>query len=430
MPALELEALSSRSRQFLTKHLNNLYKLSLKPYFDPRSLDLDVTLLALEVDRILDYRERQIEVEMTDAEIEKQEKMQELRESEEKEMLDTESIDMTPSKLGLTGHSSGGKELSLLTLSRSEDVEEDNMDKDPQEEEEGEDNEMPGGRRHKCDVGPLFELWQPLRRCEVVLHVLAEDELADPFNTPVELADFPDYMRYVQTPMDLSTVRSRLDKGKYKEPDSFRRDVRLVWSNCKRYNQVSSTHSFQTLLLTNTLTSYYLKAGSPIWKLAHAFAEAFEKTMEDWVYAFKDSKLSWNHSKAKPWDLDGTGEFKSVVRHENYDKPVKIVNIREYLVKWSGLSYKDSTWESEADVKGQRLDAGNMIASFHGEVDSVPTEQLLSVDEMNIELSLAKNLIFPAINEADAMAEAEVQLQMQVRNTALSFFHIVPTFLT
>jgi hypothetical protein len=46
--------------------------------------------------------------------------------------------------------------------------------------------------------------------------------------------------------------------------------------------------------------------------------------------------------------------------------------------------------------------------------DSVPTEQLLSADEMNTELSLAKHLNFPAITEGDAMAEAEVQFQLQV----------------
>jgi hypothetical protein len=49
VPALELEALSGRARQSLTKHLNALTKQSMQPYFDPRSLKLDPTLLAVEV---------------------------------------------------------------------------------------------------------------------------------------------------------------------------------------------------------------------------------------------------------------------------------------------------------------------------------------------------------------------------------------------
>lgn len=351
-----------------------------------------------QADRILDYRERQVEVEMTDAEIEQQDKL--LDQEEEREEISAQKeedgdgdnmlMKISPSKRASSPHrlkTSGGKELSLLSLSRT-----DNRDDKEEDEDDDEDNDQPGGRRHKSDVGAHFELWQPLRRCEVVLHVLASDDFADPFNAPVELSDFPDYMQYIQTPMDLSTVRSRLEKGKYKDVDMFKRDVRLVWSNCKRYNL----------------------AASPIWKLAHAFAEAFEKTMKDWVFAFQVSKLPWSNPKARPWETS-SGDFKTVVRHENYDKPVKLVTVSEYLVKWSGLSYRDSTWESLEDVKGHRLDAGSKIALFHGANDSVPTEQLLSVEEMNTELSLAKNLTFPAIDEGDAMAEAEVQLQMQVR---------------
>ena len=40
--------------------------------------------------------------------------------------------------------------------------------------------------------------------------------------------------RYVETPLDLGTVHGKLRAGKYKEPDAFRRDVRVVWANCKR----------------------------------------------------------------------------------------------------------------------------------------------------------------------------------------------------
>ena len=75
-----------------------------------------------------------------------------------------------------------------------------------------------------------------------------------------------------------------------------------MWANCKRYNQ----------------------AGSPIWKLAVAFAEGFEKVMADWVMAFRpnsssstnvvhgnnsDSKsgLAWSDKGARPWELPGGG---------------------------------------------------------------------------------------------------------------------------
>jgi hypothetical protein len=86
--------------------------------------------------------------------------------------------------------------------------------------------------------------------------------------------------------------------------------------------------------------------------------------MKEWVFAFKTTKLSWNQPKARPWEIaDGEGgiEFKSVVKHVDYDKPTKIVKVTEYLVKWTGQSYKDSTWESEEDIRGPRLDAGSKV---------------------------------------------------------------------
>ncbi|CEG45812.1 Transcription initiation factor TFIID, subunit BDF1 and related bromodomain proteins [Plasmopara halstedii] len=49
-----------------------------------------------------------------------------------------------------------------------------------------------------------------------------------------------DYLQVVKEPMDLGTIRSKLAKNEYKKPAEFARDMRLVWSNCKLYNQDGS----------------------------------------------------------------------------------------------------------------------------------------------------------------------------------------------
>ena len=49
-----------------------------------------------------------------------------------------------------------------------------------------------------------------------------------------------DYLQVVKEPMDLGTIRSKLTKNEYKKPAEFARDMRLVWSNCKLYNQDGS----------------------------------------------------------------------------------------------------------------------------------------------------------------------------------------------
>ena len=40
--------------------------------------------------------------------------------------------------------------------------------------------------------------------------------------------------------MDLSTVKSKLSKNKYKTLEAFLGDIDLIWKNCKTYNQVES----------------------------------------------------------------------------------------------------------------------------------------------------------------------------------------------
>ena len=40
--------------------------------------------------------------------------------------------------------------------------------------------------------------------------------------------------------MDLGSVKRKLEKQEYTSEDEIRRDLELIWSNCKRYNQPGS----------------------------------------------------------------------------------------------------------------------------------------------------------------------------------------------
>jgi bromodomain-containing factor 1 len=51
----------------------------------------------------------------------------------------------------------------------------------------------------------------------------------------VKLA-IPDYPKIVKKPMDLSTMRGKLDSGAYSTAEKFRDDIKLIVSNCFLYN--------------------------------------------------------------------------------------------------------------------------------------------------------------------------------------------------
>ncbi|KAJ2359009.1 hypothetical protein GGF43_000423 [Coemansia sp. RSA 2618] len=71
-----------------------------------------------------------------------------------------------------------------------------------------------------------------------VLRKLARHPSAFPFMVPVDVVrdGCPTYYDVVSEPMDLGTVRRKLDENKYASVSEIERDVRLVFSNCYLFN--------------------------------------------------------------------------------------------------------------------------------------------------------------------------------------------------
>lgn len=60
------------------------------------------------------------------------------------------------------------------------------------------------------------------------------------FRAPVNPIEVPDYLSIIQHPMDLGTIRERLNSKYYKEPVAYCDDVRLVFQNAWTYNKRNS----------------------------------------------------------------------------------------------------------------------------------------------------------------------------------------------
>eukprot|EP01035_Chromulina_nebulosa_P023292 gene23292-30187_t len=59
-----------------------------------------------------------------------------------------------------------------------------------------------------------------------------------PFLYPVDKNTFPDYYKFIESPMDLSTLKSKISS--YDTVQELVRDFRLIWSNCKAFNAEGS----------------------------------------------------------------------------------------------------------------------------------------------------------------------------------------------
>ena len=80
-----------------------------------------------------------------------------------------------------------------------------------------------------------------LRFCSYIMNELVKPKyavLTQPFAIPVDpvALNIPDYHSVIKKPMDLRTVREKLDNGQYENAKEFESDVRLIFLNCAKYN--------------------------------------------------------------------------------------------------------------------------------------------------------------------------------------------------
>ncbi|CAI5439782.1 unnamed protein product [Caenorhabditis angaria] len=86
-------------------------------------------------------------------------------------------------------------------------------------------------------------------------------DISWPFHSPVNATELGlhDYHKIIKEPMDMSTIKKKLEHGEYTEPSEFAKDFKLMLDNCMLYNPV----------------------GDPIHNLGKQFMEIFEKRWKD-----------------------------------------------------------------------------------------------------------------------------------------------------
>lgn len=148
------------------------------------------------------------------------------------------------------------------------------------EGETSQDSTVPGSRKRKRESSsseshnkhikreqaPPVEPW--MQSAHELLDFLVSREDATPFRHPVDLNDFPDYTEVVAEPMDFSTVYRRLEDNLYSDPETFVRDVRLIFSNSRAYNTMPRSRIYGMTI-----------------RLAAMFEDRVDSVLRDWYEA-------------------------------------------------------------------------------------------------------------------------------------------------
>jgi hypothetical protein len=110
---------------------------------------------------------------------------------------------------------------------------------------------------------------QELKQCLAIVKQCEANENCWIFSEPVSDLDAPGYSDVVSKPMDLGTVQRKLKLSQYDGHEAFAADMRLVWANCKEYNE----------------------NGSDVWAMADELESLFEAL-------FGEARLAWAESGA------------------------------------------------------------------------------------------------------------------------------------
>ncbi|KAK7075021.1 Bromodomain and WD repeat-containing protein 3 [Halocaridina rubra] len=74
--------------------------------------------------------------------------------------------------------------------------------------------------------------------------------IAEPFLVPVDLNDYPTYALLIDYPMDLTTIKSRLDNRFYRRINAVQFDVRYLATNTEKFNRKGSNIVRQARIVT------------------------------------------------------------------------------------------------------------------------------------------------------------------------------------
>lgn len=65
------------------------------------------------------------------------------------------------------------------------------------------------------------------------------------FHLPVDLALVPDYSQFVKNPIDFLKIGEKIDSYQYADVQEFIADIRLISTNCRKYNSADSIYARQ-----------------------------------------------------------------------------------------------------------------------------------------------------------------------------------------
>lgn len=245
-----------------------------------------------------------------------------------------------------------------------------------------------------------------IAQAKTLLEFINSKDDAQPFREPVNLVDFPEYLETVREPMDISTIRHRLDANQYDNAEAFIRDFQLIFKNSKSYNTDRRSLIYKMTLRLSSLFEARCES------IRQAYAE--ENAVIHWTRRRTRNQCSNSQATCDNETKPSSGKLRFLIKKEtngNYSgeesrSPANSkITLSEFVKRPTTRSHRGSTAEensrpsrnartrlklksetassgSESDLESDD-DVGTKNVNSHNEVPNSPLKSRRSIRVTN-----------------------------------------------
>ncbi|XP_013776730.1 bromodomain and WD repeat-containing protein 3-like [Limulus polyphemus] len=112
-----------------------------------------------------------------------------------------------------------------------------------------------------------------IKQCLDLIELIFECEDSTPFRQPVDQSEYPDYRDIIDHPMDLSTVKNKLQTGSYGSPVEFCKDMRLIFQNSRNYNTNKRSKIYGMTIRLSAMFEEHIRGIVSDWRSAVKYEE-------------------------------------------------------------------------------------------------------------------------------------------------------------
>ncbi|KAG6891419.1 hypothetical protein C0992_007198 [Termitomyces sp. T32_za158] len=271
-------------------------------------------------------------------------------------------------------------------------------------------------RPRKTKTGKDDGTAEQLRFCSRLLNELHKKQyssVASPFYDPVDwvLLDIPTYPRVVKKPMDLSTMRKKLDGGLYPTAQKFFDDFKLMIRNCFVFNPAGTPVNQAGIELQRVFDEKW-KALPPLREVvsdedveeeddddseterqrdAIAMMEREIEAMNRNIAALKSNKVPKDKKKKdkrdKPQPTASTSTSKAIGKQNKSSSSSK-KKLKKPITENDVLSFEQKKDLSESIAKLDEQKLEKVIQIIHEGVPEIRDVRTQSTEEIELEIDL------------------------------------------